>query len=106
MKAAKTNSAFDGQRRYTVALLARAVVATASTVKRSYPCSCSSRNVTVSSSISRGDHGVDSGARSAISVTMPTIELLCGTAHHHTDYDWPMAGISGSALLPIDFDEG
>ena len=33
--AANTNSAFDGQRRYTVALLARAALATASTVNRS-----------------------------------------------------------------------
>ena len=35
MNAANTNSAFDGQRRYTVALLARAALATASTVNRS-----------------------------------------------------------------------
>jgi hypothetical protein len=35
MNAANTNSAFDGHRRYTVALLARAVAATASTVRRS-----------------------------------------------------------------------
>ena len=35
MNAANTSSAFDGQRRYTVALLARAVLATASTVNRS-----------------------------------------------------------------------
>lgn len=31
MKAANTSSALDGQRRYTVALLARAALATAST---------------------------------------------------------------------------
>ena len=35
MNAANTNSAFERQRRYTVALLARAVLATASTVNRS-----------------------------------------------------------------------
>jgi hypothetical protein len=35
MNAASTNSAFDGQRRYTVALLAWALAATASTVNRS-----------------------------------------------------------------------
>jgi len=35
MKAANTNSAFEGQRRYTVALLARASLATASTVSPS-----------------------------------------------------------------------
>ena len=35
MNAANTNSAFDGQRRYTVALLALAVIATASTVNPS-----------------------------------------------------------------------
>jgi hypothetical protein len=76
MNAANTSSAFDGQRRYTVALLARAVAATASSVNRSYPCCCSSRNVTASNSVSRGDHGEDSAARSAIWVTAPTIELL------------------------------
>ena len=76
MKAANTNSAFVGQRRYTVALLARAVVATESNVNRSYPCSCSSRNVTASNSVSRGDHGEHFAARSAIRVTAPTIEPL------------------------------
>ena len=35
MKAANTSSAFDGQRRYTVALLACALAATASMVNRS-----------------------------------------------------------------------
>ena len=35
MKAANTSSAFEGQRRYTVALLARAALATASTVSPS-----------------------------------------------------------------------
>ncbi len=71
MKAASTNSAFVGQRRYTVALLARAVVATASNVNRSYPCSCSNRNVTASNSVSRGDHREDSATQSAVRVTLP-----------------------------------
>jgi hypothetical protein len=57
MNAASTSSAFDGQLRYTVALLARAALATASTVRRSYPCSCSSRSVPASSSDSLGDQG-------------------------------------------------
>src|ERR1700747_2061012 len=74
MKAANTNSAFDGQRRYTVALLARALAATASTVSPSYPCSCRSCNVTASSALSRGDHGDDSAAGSAIWVTALTLE--------------------------------
>jgi hypothetical protein len=56
MNAANTNSAFDGHRRYTVALLARASQATASTVNRSYPCSCSSRNVIANNCASRADH--------------------------------------------------
>lgn len=76
MNAANTSSAFDGQRRYTVALLALAVVATASTVNPSYPCCCSNRNVTSSNSASRGDHGEDCPARLAIWVTAPTIEPI------------------------------
>src|ERR1700733_9815814 len=71
INAAKTNSAFDGQRRYTVALLAWAAAATASTVKRSYPCSCSSCSVTVSNSVSRGDQGEHSAPPGTVPVTAP-----------------------------------
>ena len=53
MNAARTRSAFEGQRRYIVALLALASVATASTVNRSYPCCCNSLRVTANSSASR-----------------------------------------------------
>src|SRR6516165_1344684 len=74
MKAANTNSAFEGQRRYTVALLARALLTTASTVNPSYPCSCNSRKVTASSSASRGDHGDDPAHRSAVWVIPPTLD--------------------------------
>ena len=84
MNAARTNSALDGQRRYTVALLARAVAATASTVNRSYPCSCSSCNVTASNSVSRGDHGEGSAARSEIWVTALTKNREGSTVQYRT----------------------
>ena len=71
MNAASINSVFDGQRRYTVALLARASLATASTVNRSYPCSYSSRKVTASNSHSRGDQGDDSADRASVWVIAP-----------------------------------